>query len=350
VNARIKKLAAVFHRHKIDALLVTKSVNITYLTGFPACDSWLLVGPRRAYYITDFRYVLEAKEGLKGIAVKRYTKSIAEMLFKVAVEAGCKRVGIDERHVTLSQYHMLKRHCPKGVQLVKADGLVEDFREIKDAGEVRKIKKALKIHKQAYQFLKRVIKPGISEKEALLKLEHFVKSRNAGFSFDPILAGGPNSCYPHARITGRKFRANEPVLIDMGIDVEGYKSDLTRMFFLGKIPELVRQVNGLVYDAQRRAIAKIKAGAPVAEIDDEARNYLAKNKLEKYFGHALGHGVGLEVHENPRLAQNNSSTLKEGMVVTVEPAVYIPAKFGIRIEDMVLVKKTDCEILSGDIH
>jgi len=136
----------------------------------------------------------------------------------------------------------------------------------------------------------------------------------------------------------------------MGIDVKGYKSDLTRMFFLGKISALVREVNDAVYAAQRRAIAQIKDGVPAADIDYAARNYLKKHKLAKYFGHALGHGVGLEIHEKPRLAQNNSSVLKKGMVITVEPAVYIPEKFGIRIEDMVLVKKKDCEILSDDIH
>ncbi len=261
-----------------------------------------------------------------------------------------KRVGIDTRHLTMAQYQALERACPKGVRLVKSDGLVEKFREVKDEGEIKKIKKALNIHKQAHQFLKRIIKPGMSEKEALLRLEHFVKSKDAGFSFDPIIASGVNSSYPHARVTGKKISANQPLLIDMGIDVEGYKSDLTRMFFLGKIPELVRQVNGLVSEAQKRAITKIRAGISSAEIDYQARNYLAKHRLAKYFGHALGHGVGLEIHESPRLAANNPSILREGMVITVEPAVYIPKKFGIRIEDMVLVKKNDCEILSDDIY
>lgn len=350
MNSRIKKLKAVFHQHKIDALLVTKDVNITYLTGFPACESWLLVGPRSTYYITDFRYLLEAQKGLNNIRVQPYTKSVYEALFKIIGRMNIQRIGIDEQHLLLSQYRMLMRQCPKGIRLVKANNLVEHFREIKDAYEIKKVKKALRIHKQAHAFLKRIIKPNMSEKEALLRLENFVKSKGARFSFDPIIASGPNSCYPHAKITGRKIRTNESVLIDMGIDVEGYKSDLTRMFFLGKISALIRQVNDRVSEAQQRAIAKIQAGITVSKIDHEARNYLAKHKLEKYFNHALGHGVGLEVHESPRLAQNNSSILEEGMVITVEPAVYIPEKFGIRIEDMVLVKKRDCEILSDDIH
>jgi len=180
----------------------------------------------------------------------------------------------------------------------------------------------------------------------MLRLE---KLRGAGFSFAPIVASGPNSYYPHASVTDRKIRKNELVLIDMGIDLGGYKSDLTRMFFLGKIPKLVGQVNELVRVAQKKAIEKIKAGVSIAEIDDQARNYLAKQRLAKYFGHAIGHGIGLEIHENPRMSHENKSLLKEGMVITIEPAVYIPNKFGIRKEEMVLVKKEGCEVISDDI-
>ena len=349
-NVKIKQLTSAFHQQKIDAFLVTKDINITYLTGFPACESWLLVGARRACYMTDFRYVDEARRGLYGIAVKRATSSMVETLIEVIRTMRAKRIGIDTRHLTLFQYRMLERSCPKGIRLVKADNLVENLRAVKDKKEIRKIKQALGIHKQAHQFIKRNIKPNITESALLLKLERFVKSEGATFAFDPIIASGPNSCYPHAKVTDRKVRMNEPLLVDMGIDVNGYKSDLTRMFFLGKISALVRQVHDAVYGAQQRAIAEIKAGVPAAEIDDLARNYLKKQRLAKYFGHALGHGVGLEIHESPRLAHKDPSILKEGMVITVEPAVYIPGKFGIRIEDMVLVKKRNCEILSDDIH
>jgi Xaa-Pro aminopeptidase len=350
VITRLKKIRSVFAQKNIDAFLVLKDVNIAYLTGFPASESWFLISPHQAFYITDFRYILEAQKGLNGISVHRYTKSIYETFFKLINKANIKRVGIDERHLTLSQYRTLMRQRPKGVQFVKVDHLVENFREIKEGKEIKQIKKALLVHREAHQFLKRIIKAKISEQEVLLKLEHFVKSRGAGFSFDPIVASGPNSCYPHARVTKRRVRNNEPVLIDMGIDVEGYKSDLTRMFFLGKIPKLVKQINNHVYEAQQRAIAKIKAGVLIADVDCAARNYLAENGLAEYFGHALGHGVGLEIHESPRIAQNNSAVLKEGMVITVEPAVYLPEKFGIRIEDMALVTKKGCKVLSDDIH
>lgn len=350
MSIRLRQFRSAFRRNGIDAFLVQKDVNITYLTGFPASESWLLVTRTKSFYITDFRYILEARAGLTGTKVVQYDRSIHQTLFNIAKEQKIRKIGIDERHLTLSQYKTLSRNCPKGVKLAKADHLIESLREVKDAKELSKIKKALSIHKEALKYLKRIIKPGITEREALHKLTNFVKKRNVGFSFDPIIASGPNSCLPHAMVSGRKIRNNEPVLIDMGIDVDGYKSDLTRMFFLGKIPNLVRQVNEHVYNAQQKAIQKIRAGIPIGEVDSEARNYLEGQGLAKYFGHALGHGVGLEIHEDPRLAQGNAAVLREGMVITVEPAVYIPNKFGIRIEDMVLVTKKGCRILSGNIN
>jgi len=336
-------------RERIEALLVVNDANITYLTGFPSQESWLLVGTRKCCYITDFRYILEARRALKNIPVKQYARSLFEAVGELADTWRIKRLGIDERHLSVSQYKMIKRHLPLKARPVKADNYIEPLREIKDQEELALINRALSIHKKALNYLRTVVKPGVTEKDVLSKLEQFVKSRDAGFSFDPIVASGPNSCYPHAKVTGRKLKNNEPVLIDMGIDVGGYKSDLTRMFFLGKIPNLVKRVNSNVFNAQRKAISLIKAGASIADIDQAARNSLEENGLAEYFGHALGHGVGLEIHEDPRLAPNNRARLREGMVVTVEPAVYIPKKFGIRIEDMVLVTKKGCKILSANI-
>jgi Xaa-Pro aminopeptidase len=350
MNPRIKKIIYAFKARKIDALLVIKDINIKYLTNFPACESWLLITSNKVFYITDFRYILEAKKGLKGVEVKRYTKSIFDTLCEIARDRKVKRIGFDEKHFSLSLYKNLKKRCSPSIRLVAANDMVEDFRVVKDSAEIIKIKNALKVHSRAFNMLKENIKPGISEREIVSKLDNFVKSKGVSYSFDPIIASGINSCYPHAIVTDRIIKNNEPVLTDMGIDVGGYKSDLTRMFFLGKIPPFVSQVNALVYEAQQRAIEKIKAGALTREVDAAARNCLLKNKLAKYFGHGLGHGVGLEIHEAPSLSPKSSTVLKEGMVITVEPAVYIPHKFGIRIEDMVMVTKDGCEVLSDNIH
>lgn len=350
MNSKLKQLTARFPQHKIDAFLVTNDVNIRYLTEFSASESWLLVSPAQSFYLTDFRYILEAQKGLKGIKVHRYAKSLQGGVFEAARHLKIKRLGFDDRHISLASFKKLKQECPKGIQLIPLQNLVEDLREIKSGEEIDQIRKALSLHHQAYQFIKKAVKPGITEKEIFNRLEHFVKSKNAGFSFAPIIASGSHSCFPHAHITDRKIRPNEPVLIDMGIDLKGYKSDLTRMILSGRIPHFVREVYDFVRRAQALAIEQVRPGRQASEIDDQARNYLTKNHLGKFFGHSLGHGVGLEIHENPRLSQSNHTILKEGMIFTVEPAVYIPGKFGIRIEDMVLVTKQGCEVLSEHIH
>ena len=349
MNPKLKKFIARFPQSQIDSFLVTSDVNIRYLTDFPACESWLFVSATRSFYLTDFRYVLEAQKGLKGISVKRTGPSLDPAVFQVAQTLKTRRIGFDDRHISLASFRKLKQECPKGIQLIPVKNLVEDLREIKSAEEIRQMRKALALHRQIYEFIKKEVKPGVTEKEIYDTLENFVKSKNAGFSFPPIIAAGPNSCFPHARVSDRKIRANEPVLIDLGIDLQGYKSDLTRMILLGRIPRFVREAHDFVRRAQALAMEYIQPGRRASEVDEQARNYLAKNRLGKFFGHSLGHGVGLEIHENPRISQSSSTILKEGMIFTVEPAVYIPHQFGIRIEDMVLVTQQGCEVLSEHI-
>ena len=345
-NARLTKLISNFDQHDIDAFLVTKDVNITYLTQFKASESWLLVTPKGSYYITDFRYILEAQQGLKGVAIKEYKRSMQQTAFELMADLGLKKLGFDERHLSLAAFKQIQKDCPKAIGLVGLCDVVETIREIKEKVEVDAIRSCLKLHHKAIKFLRKTIKPGLTELQVLDQLEAYVKEHQAGFSFPSIIASGSNSCFPHAHVSRRKIRNHEPVLIDTGIDINGYKSDLTRMVLLGKIPARVCEVAEIVKDAQRKAIAVIKAGVPVALADQQARNHFKKFNLEQYFGHSLGHGVGLEIHESPRLSVKSPAVFKPGMVVTVEPAVYIPQKFGVRIEDMVLVTKQGCEVLS----
>ncbi|MBL8012422.1 MAG: aminopeptidase P family protein [Candidatus Omnitrophica bacterium] len=345
-NPRLQRLLDKFRKVEIDAFLVTKDVNITYLTQFQASESWLLVTKKGSFYITDFRYILEAEKGLKGISIKKYDRSMQHTVFELLLDLGLKRLGFDERHLSLAGFKNIQKECPKTIVLIGLCDVVEEIREIKEKAEVDAIRGCLKLHHQAIKFLRQTIKPGITEFQVLDQLEAFVKARRAGFSFPSIIASGPNSCFPHARVSRRKIKNNEPVLIDTGIDINGYKSDLTRVVLLGKIPPLVREVSEIVKDAQLKAIAVIKAGVPVAVADQEARNHFKKFDLEQYFGHSLGHGVGLEIHESPRLSVKSQAVFKSGMVVTVEPAVYLPHKFGVRIEDMVLVTEKGCEVLS----
>jgi len=347
LNSRLTKLVEDFSRHKnIDALLIVNDSNIRYLTRFPASESWLLVTNEKAFYITDSRYILEARQGLKGIAVKQCSLMPCATLCKLCKQYKIRRLGFDERHTSFALWKKLKEFCPRKPKLVAATGLVESLREIKDEGEIVQIKNCLKLHFKAIDFMKKVVKPGLTERQAANQLERFVKSRGAEFSFSPIIASGPNSCYPHARTTDRVIRNNENVLLDFGIDLNGYKSDLTRNFFLGRIVPRVAQVFDALTLAQQEAISLIKPGMSCSQVDAQARKVLRKFGLAKYFGHSLGHGVGLDIHEAPRLSSQSTSLLEAGMVVTVEPGVYIPNQFGIRVEDMVLVTKDGCEALS----
>ena len=348
MNTRLKNLVEDFSRHKnIDALLIVNDSNIRYLTQFPACESWLLVTRSRAFYITDSRYVLEARQGLKGVTVKQYSQMPCATLCELCKQYKIKRLGFDERHTSFALWKKLKEFCPRNSKLIPATGLVESLREIKDEGEIFQIKACLKLHYKAIDFMKKVVKPGQTERQVALKLESFVKSHGAEFSFSPIIASGPNSCYPHAKATDRVIRNNEGVLLDFGIDLNGYKSDLTRNFFLGRIAPRVKQVFDALTLAQKESISLIKPGVACSQVDLQARKVLRKFGLAKYFGHSLGHGVGLDIHEGPRLSSQSKAVLEEGMIVTVEPGVYIPNEFGIRVEDMVLVTKEGCEVLSG---
>jgi len=348
LNTRLKKLVEDFSRHKnIDALLIVNDSNIRYLTQFPASESWLLVTKTKAFYITDSRYILEARQGLKGITVKQYSQMPCLTLSDLCKQCKIRRLGFDDRHTSYALWKKLKEFCPRNRKLIPASGMVETLREIKDEGEIDQIKDCLKLHFKAIDFMKKVVRPGQSERKIAIKLEHFVKSNGAEFSFQPIIASGPNSCFPHARATDRIIRNNEGVLLDFGIDIKGYKSDLTRNLFLGRIPPRVKQVFDALTLAQREAINMIKPGVSCAQVDAQARKVLRKFGLAKYFGHSLGHGVGLDIHEGPRLSSQSKSILEAGMIVTVEPGVYIPDQFGVRIEDMVLVTKEGCEVLSG---
>ena len=352
MNNRLKRLVEEFSRHRaIDGLLITQDVNINYLTGFPSQESWLLVTAQKVVYITDFRYIQEAKEGLKGIAiVKQHTQCLAASLFELVKRLKIKRLGFDERQTSVSCFKKLKSYCPSRTKLIPANGLVELLREIKDVAEINNIRQCLKIHDKALKFLKKVVRPGLCELQVLDYLEGFIKKEGVKFSFSPIIASGPNSAYPHAKVSNRILRNNEPVLIDIGIDIKGYKSDLTRNFFLGRMTPHYKQVLEATTLAQQEAIKLIKPSVKVADVDTYARKVLRKFGLAKYFGHSLGHGVGLEIHENPRLSVKSQAILEPGMIVTVEPGVYIPGKFGIRVEDMVLVNKEGCEVLSGNYY
>ncbi|MFH0754920.1 MAG: Xaa-Pro peptidase family protein [Candidatus Omnitrophota bacterium] len=346
---RLQALIAGFSRHEVDAVLITNETDIRYLTQYPAHDAWLLVTPRQAFYITDSRYIDEVKKEIAGVVPVKFEKSIFVETVALAYKAGIKCLGVEERHLTVYEHKRLKSFYNKEISMVPVDDLVSSLRMIKDKKEISLMREAIGINLSAYQAIEPLIKPGVSEQDVLGHLEIFIRERGVKFSFDPIIASGPNSAYPHARVTSRKFRSNEPVLVDLGIDVKGYKSDLTRMFFLGRMPTSFADVLSVLQDAQHEAFKMICPGVLSKDVDEVVRKYLGKHELASRFTHSLGHGVGLDIHEEPKLSRASEVVLQENMVFTVEPGVYFPGKYGMRLEEMVLVTKKGCEVLSRNM-
>ncbi len=347
MRSRLKTFSQFLTDHDLDAYLVISPSDIAYLTGFSASGAWLLVMAQRAYYLTDSRYSDEARQALGKIArVWVCRNGLERGVVDILNQFSRARVGIDENHFFVAKLKKLKQACGTAIRIHAVNGAVARLRVFKDADEIAQIRQCIATNKEAYRYLRRILKPGLAEREVLWKLQDFTRRKNVGFAFDPIIASGPNSAFPHASISSRIIKNNDIILIDLGIRMNGYNSDLTRIFLSDKIAHPIRDVYQAVADAQEAAISQIKDGVAVAHVDLAARKSLRKKKLEKFFTHALGHGVGLEIHESPRLSVHSADVLRAGMVVTVEPGVYISGKFGIRIEDMVLVTETGCDILS----
>lgn len=346
---RLSRLIACFKILEIDAFFVSNPVNIRYLTGYKAEDAWLLVTASETFYITDFRYVEHASRALGKLAkVVQFKESLFQTAVDLARGASVKRWGVEEEHLTYQAFNRLKSFCRKDIRLKPLSGVVESLRIVKDADELKLIRAAVAVNLEGFDYIRPYIKPGITEQDVLNRLEIFSKKSGAAFSFPPIIASGPNSAYPHAKVTDRRLRPGEPLLLDFGLEWEGYKSDLTRMFFLGKIQPSFMKVLSIIREAQEAAFRVLRAGIRASQVDAAARDFLAKKGLTDQFGHSLGHGVGLNVHEMPRLSAKSGVVLSENMIVTVEPGVYFPGRYGVRQEEMVLVTKNGCEVLSGD--
>jgi Xaa-Pro aminopeptidase len=283
--------------------------------------------------------------------LKECNGAVFAHIAEAALRLGLKNLGFEERCLPFAEFFKIKESVQGRINLIPTHNIVEDKRKVKDSQEILKLRKATQITALALEHIERLLIPGIKEIEIVAELERFIRYQGARASaFDIIVAAGANSSQPHHLSGERKLKNNEPVLIDLGVDYQGYKSDLTRVLFLGKINILVRKVYEIVLKAQELAIKRIRPGAEMAEIDRVARKYIAAQGYGACFTHNLGHGFGLEVHEAPQVSPREASAMKPGMTFTVEPGVYLPGKFGIRIEDMVLITTKGCEVISGAIH
>ncbi len=343
----INKLRQELLRHNLDALLITKGANIAYLSGFKG-EGQLLITPAKKILLTDFRFKEQAAEETRAFQIRQRQKfrPLEESILRLVKKLKLKRLGFESRSLSYQFYGKL-RQALRPVKLVATGDIVEQLRTIKSGREIKLLKKAAHLAVGTFRFARSIIKPGRKEVEIAGELEHFMRKYNAkGRSFDIIVASGKRSSMPHASASLRTIKDNETVLLDLGCRIHGYNSDLTRMVFLGKISPKIKRIYEIVLRAQELAIKAIRAGEKICQIDKIARQYITKEGLGAFFGHALGHGIGREVHENPSISPENRQTLKAGMVFTVEPGVYIPGMGGVRVEDMVLVTKAGCEVLT----
>ena len=345
LSRRIALLKDELRKKRLDSFLVTKDVNVSYLSGFSGHDAIVIVTPARSFFITDSRYIEEAGDSVKGFEIRLARQSLYEGIKDIAAEYKLKRIGFESMDLPYEVANRLKSLVPRS-ELVPVKDLIEDLRAVKDPEEAKLIRGAIALTKDILERVGPFIKPGVTEEALARKIEIEFLSAGAKSSFDIIVAAGANSSKPHAAPTARKISKDSIVMLDIGCVLNSYNSDMTRMFVTGKIGPRMKKIYDIVRTAQAMAIEAIRPGVPIAKIDAVARQYIHKCGFGKYFGHALGHGVGLEVHEKPMISAVSQGVIKPGMVFTVEPAIYMPKFGGVRIEDMVLVTDKGCEILS----
>jgi len=342
---RAERLAAVLAARELDAMLVTDLVNVRYLTGFTGTNAVCVIAPAEWLFFTDFRYVEQAErqvsEGFERIQGR-------QDLFGDAVARLSGRVGFEDDHLNVRAHARIADMLPGGVELVPAGGLVEGLRAVKEAAELRSMREAAALADGIYRHLTERGLVGRSERAVAFDLEHEMRVRGAeGPSFPPIVATAANGALPHATPGDRVIERDTLVVVDLGCVVDGYCSDCTRTFATGALTDEAREVYDLVLEAQERALEAVRAGAGCVAVDAVAREIIAAAGHGERFGHGLGHGVGLEIHEGPRLSPSGEGELREGNVVTVEPGVYVPGAYGVRIEDLVVVGPEGPEVLSA---
>jgi Xaa-Pro aminopeptidase len=336
---------------RFDGLLVSHLPNIRYLCGFTGSAGLLLVEGAGSVFFTDVRYDTQAHEEVKAarVVVARKTPlvAVAEFLSKRRKRARGPTLGIESEHFTVSEKKRLTELVPAGVRLKNAPSLVERFRMVKDEDEIGLIRNAVKLGAEIFERALQVLRPGVKEVEVAAEME--LAARRSGaqeMSFPTIIASGVRSALPHGRASLQPIRLGAFVVCDFGVILSGYCSDQTRTVWVGSVPEDARRSYEAVREAQQAAVEAVRPGNAVGEVDAAARKVLRKAGLGRHFTHSTGHGVGLEIHESPRVANGQLEVLQPGMVITIEPGVYFPGKWGVRIEDMVAVTAGGREVLT----
>ncbi len=341
---------SLLQENRVDAIWVTKRENVYYLSGFTGSFGSLLITSSTGYFITDSRYATQSEREVSGfrIGILKKGEQLLERVVRLLKKRKIGRIGFEPMDLRFQPYKELKKKASPA-RLVPLKNGVESLRLVKSGKEQQKILKAVRRAEEAYASVRKKICPGVPERDIALSMEG--KMRRAGaaqVAFDLIVASGKRSAMPHGVASNKRLRKGELVIVDFGAECDGYFSDMTRTLYLGK--RLVgekRKIYDVVREAQEAAIQMIKPGIYFAEIDAVARNVIRKAGFGSYFGHGTGHGIGLEVHELPRVAPNGRERARQGMIFTVEPGIYVPGLGGVRIEDMVLVTERGCRVLTS---
>lgn len=339
MNDRIKKLQKKVTDKKLSALFVSDPYNVRYLCGFTGTHGTLLITPKKVTLITDARYFMTAKKW--GLAYFDRKQKLTKLMGRFKV------VGFEDRHLTVAKLKVVRKELG-GVRFKPASGLVEAQRIIKDAGEIRIIKKGVRMACESLKRLQKIIRPGMSEDQIEWELLKIIRELGGeGFSFPPIITFGKDTADVHHQKSPNRLKAGQMILIDYGLVYKGYITDTTRTFLPPKSSQFEQKIYSTVLAANRAAIKAVKVGAKFADIDKAARDVIEKAGFGKYFTHACGHGTGLEVHEAPNVSALSKDKVRPGMVFTIEPGIYMEGKGGVRIEDMVYVnEKGKTEVLT----
>jgi len=341
-KSRTEKLKGGLAEKGLDGILISQPENRRYLSGFDGSDGYLIITPKKNILATDSRYTIQAKDQAPEYEVLTIKSDIGSWLPELAAELKIGKLGFEGSHLTFSLYRRLCDILGKGktgLELIPAENMAEKIRTVKEPGEIALITQAAGVSDAAMDYIREKIRPGMTESETAWEIERFMREKGSQpLPFDVIVASGPNSALPHAQPSARAIREGEPIVIDIGARVGGYASDLSRTLILGTPDETFKKVYDTVYGAQAGAIALTKPGMTGGDADQIARTIIAEGGYGEAFGHALGHGVGLAIHEQPRLGPGSKDELTDGMAFTIEPGIYLEGWGGVRIEDLVVME------------
>lgn len=349
---RLERLRQALHERQLDALIITNPLNRRYLSGFTGSAGVLLIMHDRVLLMSDFRYETQAKLEAPNFEFRLLLSDSAftKLLPGLIQEFGIQKLGFEATTVSVAQFSGWRKELAAAgsqVQLFETEGLIEHLRQIKDSSEIELLRRAVAIGDAAFAAIQPMLRPAMREREVAWELEKAMRERGAeGLAFEIIVAAGDNGSRPHARAGDEQLGVGRPIVMDFGARVNGYHGDMTRTVILGEADEKFWTIYNIVLEAQQQAEAEIRAGMTGPQADAIARDRIAAAGYGDEFGHSLGHGVGLAIHEEPRLSHLRQDLLSAGAVVSVEPGIYLPGWGGVRIEDLVVITETGIEVLT----